>query len=268
MSPESVVVNPRRLGPAGWLREIAFAARNGPEPETVFRLLRPFHGPEFDAIYARCRADPTARRLLAAGRSLQPALLDFERLRALPVGTLGREYLRFVEDNGLDIVSFAEASLRHMAREDYATEDAWVLANRMRDIHELIHVVSGYGTDVLGEMCELVFNLREDPRPKAAWFAVRTNIAKFRRMGASHAEGAIRTAAERGRRTHLLVGADWEGLLDRPLVEVRQELGVSPPPDYVPVLSPADGPPPPPGPRDLVAALFVRPLAAGLPSSA
>jgi len=82
----SVVVNPKKLGILGFVREAARARRTGPEPETVFRLLRPFHGPRLDDIYARCMADATARRILEAGRSLHPVLLDLPRLRALPEG--------------------------------------------------------------------------------------------------------------------------------------------------------------------------------------
>ena len=251
---ESVLVNPRKLGVRGLL---ARARRVGPEPETVFRLFRPFHGPEFDAIYRRVMADPTGRRLLREGRSLHPALLDFARLRALPDGTLGREYLRFMERNRIDVVSFAEASLRHMQREDYATDEAWALANRARDVHEIVHLISGYGTDVLGEMCELAFNIREDPRPKATWLAVRGNIAKFRRMGAHHAEPVIRQAWARGQKAGLMVGTDWEALLDRPLADIREQLGIDEPPAYDPVPAPGEPELPPPAPRDLLAALFI-----------
>lgn len=232
---ESVIVNPRELGIAGLLREVVRARRVGPGPETVFRLLRPFHGPRFDAIYRRVMADDTGRRILQAGRSLQPILLDLDHLRSLPDDTLGRQYARFMDENAIDIVSFAEASLRHMAREDYATEEAWTLANRLRDIHEIVHVLSGYGTDELGEMGELAFNLREDPRPNATRLAIRVNIASFRRRGHDHAEDVIRRAFERGRRVGLMVGADWEAMLDRRLEDVRVRLGMDAPEAYAPI---------------------------------
>ncbi len=241
---ESVVRNPRRLGPMGFVREAARARGAGPDPETVFRLLRPFHGPEFDAIYDRVMADPVGRWILHEGRSLHPTLLGFDRLRALPQGSLGREYLRFMEDNDIDIVSFAEASWRNMAREDYANGAAWTLANRLRDIHEIVHVVSGYGTDVLGEMCELAFNIDEDPRPRATRFAIRANLSMFRRLGHGHADATIREAFQRGARTGLFVACDWEAMMDWPLLDVRKHLNVAPPPAYrpAPVRGEADVP--------------------------
>lgn len=235
MSTESVVVNPRRLGPLGFVREVARARREGPVPETVFRLLRPFHGPEFDAIYDRVMSDETGRRILREGHGLHATLLDFDRLRSLPRGTLGSEYAGFMERNHIDIVSFAEASLRHMNREDYATDEAWTLANRLRDIHEIVHVISGYGTDELGEMCELAFNIREDPRPRASRFAIRVNLASFRRSGHRHADTAIGQAFLRGSRVHLMVGADWEAMMDWQLADVRTHLGISDPEPYEPI---------------------------------
>ncbi len=235
MNKKSVVVNSRKLGILGFIREAARARRVRPGPETVFRLFRPFHGPDLDAIYRRVIADPTGRRILLEGRSMQPTLLDFDRLRSLPSGTLGYEYARFMEANEIDIVSFSEASLRHMVREDYANDEAWTLANRLRDIHEIVHVISGYGTDVLGEMCELAFNIREDPRPRATRFAIRVNVANFHRSGYRHAEAAIGQAFQRGRRVGLMAGADWEAMLDWRLDDVRTYLRISEPLSYEPI---------------------------------
>lgn len=239
----SVLLNDRRLGPLGFVREALRARRVGPTPETVFRLLRPFHGPRLDTIYARVMADETGRRILQEGRSLQPTLLDFPRLRGLPDGTLGREYLRFMEDNAIDITSFCEASLRHMAREDYANDEAWNLVNRARDIHELVHVVSGYGTDELGEMCELAFFMREDPRPRASRLAIRVNLAGFRRRGYRHGGALVAEAFRRGSRASLLIGADWEGMMEWPLERVRHHLGISEPTPYEPIPPTGEAPP-------------------------
>lgn len=242
MFARSVVINRRRLGPLGLVRELAWARRAGMVPEAVFRLFRPFHGPKFDAIYGQVMGDETGRRILCEGRSLLPVLLDRDALRSLPSDSLGGEYVRFVEENEIDVVGFAEASLRHMAREDYATDEAWTLANRLRDIHDIVHVISGYGTDLLGEMCTLAFGIRQDPRPRATCFQIRTNVSIYHRHGLRHAEAAIGQAFRRGRRVGLMVGADWEAMLDWRLDDVREQLGISLPPPYEPIRLPGENP--------------------------
>lgn len=224
---------PRTIGVPG--AQAARARGAGPVSEKVFRLLRRFHGPALDEIYDRVVADEAGRRILTRGRSLQLTLLDFDRLRALPDGTLGWEYVRFMETNQIDIVAFAEASLRYMAREDYANDEASTLVNRARDIHELVHLVSGYGTDDLGEMCELAFFIREDPPPGTSRLAIRINMAAFRRRGYRHSEAAIAQAFQRGARAGLPLAADWEGMTSEPLSSVRRSLGISEPPPYDPI---------------------------------
>ncbi len=250
----SVLVNPRKLGLTGFVREAARARRVGPGPETVFRLLRPFHGPELDAIYRRVVSDRQGREILRAGRSLQPTLLDLERLRSLPEGTLGHAYAHFMDRNGIDIVSFAEASLRHMSRDDYANDEAWTLVNRARDIHELVHVVAGYGTDELGEMCELAFFAPEDPRPAATRLAIRVNLAAFRRRGYRHGEEEIARAFARGAATVSLIAADWEAMMDWPLDRVRTQLRIDAPRPYEPIPPTGEAP----TFADLARAAFIR----------
>ena len=120
--------------------------------------MRPFHTRQFERTFSRVLADPVGRRLLDEERSLLPVLSDLEFLAALPEGSLGREYARFMEEEELSVTDFAEASLASMSELDYGDRRAWTLAQRLRDMHDLIHVVSGYGRDLLGEMAVLSFS--------------------------------------------------------------------------------------------------------------
>ena len=122
------------------------------------------------------------------------------------------------------------------------------------DIHELVHVASGYGTDELGEMCVLAFANRESSRPKAIRFAIRINVARFRRHGFEHAETVIAKAFRRGAHARSMISADWEAMMDWQLDDVRAHLGVSEPPHYEPILPTGEAP----GFADLVRGVFTR----------
>jgi ubiquinone biosynthesis protein COQ4 len=234
-----VLRNRRRLGPLALLRsyqELRKVRATG-DPEIVLRFMRPFHTGQFERTFARVLADPVGSRLLEEERSLLPVLSDLRSLWALPEGSLGREYARFIEEEELSVTDFAEASLASMNESDYEDRRAWILAQRLRDMHDLIHVVSGYGRDLLGEMAVLSFS---SGAPKARenyrlFFILRLAKWQFVRSGRPDAAGVPRAAEERGARAAFLPAVEWERLLPAPLPVVRERLGISPPPAYEPI---------------------------------
>lgn len=82
------------------------------------------------------------RRMLSERPSLQGKELDLEALERLPEGTLGHEVARYFRDN--KIAPF-ETTLE-------LKNDVDFIAKRYRETHDLLHVVTGYATDVMGEM--------------------------------------------------------------------------------------------------------------------
>jgi ubiquinone biosynthesis protein COQ4 len=239
VSSARVIRNRRRFGPLQLLRSYRDLrkARETGDPRIVLRFMRPFHTRQFERTFDRVIADPEGRRLLEAGRSLLPVLSDLTSLRALPDGSLGREYARFMENEELSVAQFAEASLASMSRADYADPRAWTLAQRLRDMHDLIHVVSGYGRDLLGEMAVLSFSSGRPGRGEnyRLSFVLRRARWRFVRSGRPDAARVLREAEQRGARAALLPAVEWERLLPLPLGLVRERLGVSAPPAYQPI---------------------------------
>ncbi|MFY0533500.1 Coq4 family protein [Nannocystis pusilla] len=98
------------------------------------------------------------RRLLAERPPLDGRVLDLAALERLPEGTLGREFARYFGANG--ITPFENPYPVH--------SDVEYLSRRYRDEHDLVHVLTGYGTDVPGEVelqAFIVGNLGLGPRP-------------------------------------------------------------------------------------------------------
>lgn len=234
-----VIRNHRRLGPVQLLRsyrELRKARATG-DPEIVLRFMRPFHTRHFERTFFRVLADSVGRRLLDEERSLLPVLSDLQSLQVLPEGSLGREYARFMEEEDLSVTDFAEASLASMNEFDYTDRRAWTLAQRLRDMHDLIHVVSGYGRDLLGEMAVLAFSSGRPGRREnyRLYLILRLAQWRFARSGRPDATDVLRAAADRGARAASLPAVDWERLLPLPLALVRERLGISPPPAYEPI---------------------------------
>ena len=100
----------------------------------------------------------------------------------------------------------------------------------MRDQHDLWHVVTGYGRDLVGEAAVLAFTYAQTRNRgiglivAMAYWKGGKSVSWFRPF--------LREAYRRGRRAAWLPATDWEALLARPLHEVRAELGVGEPRGY------------------------------------
>lgn len=89
------------------------------------------------------------RRLLAEKPSLSASELDLEALEKLPPETFGHTFARYYREKGLQPIETLSPP----------KNDAQYIAKRLRETHDFIHLVTGYGTDVMGEMEVQAFTL-------------------------------------------------------------------------------------------------------------
>jgi ubiquinone biosynthesis protein COQ4 len=236
MSQRGVVSRP--IEPLTAWRAIRTLLANPDETALVFRIIRALSGQSFERLYQRTLADPTGSVVLNERRDILPVLQDRDRLRGLPAGTLGREYARFLDTEGITAEGLVEASGEEEDNAVFLDERARVLSMRLRDIHDLWHVVTGYQRDLIGEGALLSFSYAQTRNPGIGFIVV---MAALRRWREGHTD-AVRLswqAWRRGHRAKSFVAADWEGLLSVPLSEVRERLGIDEPTEYRPLFSAA-----------------------------
>jgi ubiquinone biosynthesis protein COQ4 len=179
----------------------------------------------FTASFALSR--PGAR-LLAERPNILDRLQDRAWLASLPAKSLGRAYLEFMQRDGLTPEFLVEAS--NVESGEAIPDEADYIGRRMRDTHDLWHVVTGYKGDLLGEAAVLTFT-----------FAQTTNlgIGVFAGVAAlmadePHARRLLLDAFARGLRAAWLPGVEWEKLLAEDLDAVRLQLRVGPAVSYEP----------------------------------
>ena len=162
------------------------------------------------------RAHETGAKALAERPHVH---LDLKVLRALPTGTLGREYALMMDRNGLD-----PASIPTLPDDD---EGKYVRAH-LYETHDLWHVATGFSTDVPGELGLQAFYQAQLPGklPAAILAAgfVNTLIYSFGDRDARLRE--IARGWLLGRRSRPLFGVRWDDYLALPLDEVRARLGI------------------------------------------
>lgn len=214
------------------LREAADALaallRDPDETAHVFTILSALGDRVPARLAARFRRTPEGRALLRDKPVLIEQLLDRQRLRALPEGTLGRAYLAFMEQENISADGLVEASLAGHAAPH---EDERFVLDRLRDTHDLWHTATGYHGDVLGEAALLAFSWTQTLNPGIVAIVV-LGMMRFRSVDYAR---LVAGGLWRGVRASDLTVVRWEELLDVPLEEVRRQLGITAAPDYVPL---------------------------------
>ncbi len=230
-----------RVRPVKARRAFHKLLQNPDETEQVFVVIRSLSGRSFNRLLRRVRQDPTGARIMKERRNLIPLLSDRDYLMGLPADTLGHHYGRFMEAEQISAEGLAAASL--VTREGGATPlaneglEAEAFGARLRDMHDLWHVVTGYHRDILGELALLAFTYEQTRNPGIGYIVRK--VEKRMRSGNRQVSSFLKDASARGKAAAFLPTADWEALLERPLEDVRRELRVGPPADYDQHRSPA-----------------------------
>jgi ubiquinone biosynthesis protein COQ4 len=213
--------------------------RNREDTQQVFLLIEALRGKTTLRQFARFRQTETGRAVLGENRRLLDRLSDRASLAALPAGTLGRAYYDFMAAESLSAEGLVVVS--RIERPPTA-DDVTLFRERNREMHDLLHVVTGYGRDPLGEACLVAFSFAQ---AKLKGFAV---IAVFaaRRIARARPGQPIRRAVfegyRHGRSAGWLPGADWEALLAQPVEAIRAQFAVKPPTYYRTILAAVPSP--------------------------
>ncbi|XP_041706765.1 ubiquinone biosynthesis protein COQ4 homolog, mitochondrial isoform X1 [Coregonus clupeaformis] len=93
----------------------------------------------------RMRGDPEGYTILTERPRIRLSTLDLSKMASLPDGSLGREYLRFLEDNR--VTPDSRTNVKFVDNEELA-----YVMQRYREVHDLLHTLLGMPTNMLGEV--------------------------------------------------------------------------------------------------------------------
>ncbi|HVW74890.1 MAG TPA: Coq4 family protein [Rhizomicrobium sp.] len=214
-----------RLRPFLAVRAVRRLMADPQDTSQVFTIFRALRGKSGLKAFRRFSASPMGARVIREKRQLLDTLSDRARLRALPQESLGRRYFEFMEAENLTAEGLVQASQGWES--DPVPAEVELFRTRMRDAHDLTHVLTGYGRDGLGEACLLAFMYAHN-RNRGALLILLMGLRRMPRA----ARRAVFEAFRNGRKACWLQDQDYEALLARPLADIRRELNIAYPAAY------------------------------------
>ncbi|MCP3985097.1 MAG: hypothetical protein GY723_11960 [bacterium] len=212
-------------------RAMMALSANPDDTAQAIRVIGAMSGNSGERCFNRFARSSGGQRILREKRELYDILSNLDDLRAMPEGSLGRAIWAFYTSEELSAQGLKAASETAAGEDGYfgGDDDRTRFARRLRELHDVFHVLTGYGRDVRGEVACLAFTYSQTKNTGIGYLALRV----LRGAGWRSEMGrVIRQGYWRGRRAEWLIDQDWEALLQQPLEQLREDLRVGPPPEY------------------------------------
>ncbi len=230
--------NAFRLQPLRAARALGKLIKDKEDTAQVFEIMRALSGNTVVNGYRRLISTPQGGRLAYEREEFCERLSNTAWLNTFGPGTVGEAYRNFIAPRGLTAEGLAEESRKTADGEIDAPHPLAWYGRRMRDVHDVWHVLTGYGTDGLGEACVVAFSYSQT---KSLGFALIAHAGahQYQKIGNGHPyRKAVMEAFRNGRKAAWLPEVDYVKLFGENLEAARARLGINPPSTYLSI--PAD----------------------------
>jgi ubiquinone biosynthesis protein Coq4 len=152
---------------------------------------------------------------------------DIAALSQYPEGSLGRAYADYITVSGFDPGFYRQIEV---------TDDTSYLLLRLRQTHDIWHIVADFSVDVAGEVGLKAFELAQTRRTLAGMI-VTGGVIRCLLQTPEYLDRVLDRIAvgyRVGSKAKPFLAQKWETQWEKPLTEWRSELNVQPMPVYVP----------------------------------
>ncbi|MCP5396904.1 MAG: hypothetical protein H6918_09250 [Sphingomonadaceae bacterium] len=201
--------------------------------EEVFKIFESLPSRDLEARSRRFVLSATGQRIRETEPYLPDLLDDHDALRKLPQGSVAHAYLDFMESQGLTAAGLvAEYDKFQADRPKYGDLFEWYL-NRYRDTHDLLHVLTGYSRDALGEQCVLAFSHGQNGGLGNLFIAYAGGLHMMKNFAdGAPVMAAVREGQRLGKACPRVAEMSIRDLLKQPLEEARKAMDITPPKLY------------------------------------
>lgn len=221
-----------RYRPLTALRAIGKLLKNKEDTVQVFEIMRALSGKSIPNGYKRLLETPQGGAIAYRREELAEILSDRAFLESLPAGSVGRAYLHFTTSENISAQGLIEESMRADNLDvERKHPFAWY-GRRLRDVHDLWHVVTGYGRDAIGETCLVAFSYAQTRSLGFGFIGLVGAFKLKKELPGQPMLKAVWQAYRNGRAAKWLPGEDYVSLLAEPLESARARLHIAKPTTY------------------------------------
>ncbi len=205
---------------------------NGDDTTQVFRIMRSLNVGEGAKNYARLIATETGGQLACEQTEMASLLSDKAYVAQFAPGTVGAAYRHFLEKTGYSADGLVEVS-RINPGEDLRHPYAW-FGRRVRDTHDIWHVLTGYKADEsLGEAALVAFSYAQVGGLGWAFIGAAAALKSLQVTRNTLFARAVWEGYRNGRKAKWISGEDYQKLLHEPIDAARARLGIPTPVAYL-----------------------------------
>ena len=220
-----------RLQPIKALKAFNRLIRDKEDTAQVFEIMRALTGQSISRGYQKMLRTPEGGRQAFLGEELVEKLKDRAWLAGFAPGTVGAGYREFMAKRGFEPDGLVEVERKVLPHVDDPHPLAWY-SRRLRDVHDIWHVLAGYETDALGEACVVSFSYAQTRQLGFAFIGLGAAHEIHRENRSIPARKAVLEAYRNGRKAGWLPAQDYEALFAEPLAEARRRLNIAEPVVY------------------------------------
>lgn len=206
---------------------------NGDDTAQVFRIMRALNVGNAPMNYARLIATEKGGRIASQHVELAQRFSDPAFVASFAPGTVGAAYRDFLESTGYSADGLVAVSKLEPSEDDMSHPYAW-MGRRIRDTHDIWHVLTGYKADEsLGEACLVAFSFAQVGGLGWAFIGGAAALKSLKVTGNSLFAKAVIEGYRNGRAAQWISGEDYLELLHEPIDAARERLNIRTPHAYL-----------------------------------
>ncbi|QIQ86195.1 Coq4 family protein [Erythrobacter sp.] len=203
------------------------------DTEQVFHIIEATKGKRSHEQARDFILSPEGQRFLAEGQDIPAMLDDHDRWADCGENSVAQRYIAFMKREGLSAAGLVAESHKWAPPESLPRDLTQWYFDRLRDTHDLFHVLTGYGRDALGEAALLGFSYSQNHN-KGLLFIAYAGARQIAKVSGTKAPlfRAVREGQRNGRAAAKIAHQDIAALMREDIDEARARLGIAKPVIY------------------------------------